>query len=814
MAFALSHIAHLLGTHAAHDKLIRELAYDSRRILDPQHALFFALSGKRDGHSFLDEAWEAGVRHFVVQKGQRIPALADSTVLEVESPLAALQKLAEAYRNSFEGDVVAITGSNGKTWVKEWLHHLLQNKLRLSRSPKSYNSQLGVPLSLWSMPADSQYYFVEAGISRQGEMKRLQSMLYPKWGILTSLGAAHDEGFKNREEKLQEKLSLFDEAYSLVYPAHDELIEKGVKTWSAGKEVKCYGWTLNKPSSGGLMFDSTEQHGITKLRFKNLQFELPYTDQASIENLCSCLAFAYLIGVDLSSLSDRVKSLPGIDMRLQLKKGKLGSTLINDAYSADLSSLEIALDFLERQAGNSRRVLVLSDLQDAGIKGKDLYSELEKMLSRHSIDLFIGIGKELFLDRPILGRHQLFFESRAQASLQLNLEEIKDSTVLIKGAREFHFERLVKHWEEQVHETVLEIDLNSLEHNFTFFKSKLKKGTRLMAMVKAHGYGAGSHEIAHQLQSAGADYLSVAYADEGIVLREKGISLPIMVMNPQRDSLEEMLDFGLEPDIYDFAMLDKLLETIQATGITKAPIHLEFDTGMHRLGFEHADVPKLLEILRAHPELEVKSVFAHLAASDESMHDSFTREQIKNFEVMRIAFLKELNYAPLFHILNTAGILRFPDAQFDMVRLGIGLYGIDPSGRFSGLQPVGTLKARISQIRELKRGETVGYSRKGILEKDSRIAVVSIGYADGFRRILSNRNGNMWVNGQRAPVVGNVCMDMTMIDVSDIACKEGDPVEVFGSNLPIEEVAEKCGTIPYELLTGVSQRVKRVYWKE
>lgn len=813
MALSLQHIAHVLGSEVKTDSLIRELAFDTRRILDPKHALFFALAGKRDGHSFLDEAYEAGVRYFVVEKGRKLPELKEAEIIAVESPINAMQRLASEKRRELNGPLVGITGSNGKTLVKEWLFHLFKNQKAIDRSPKSYNSQLGVALSLWGMQSDKQLYLLEAGISKEGEMEALERMLQPEIGILSSFGAAHDEGFVSRKAKLLEKLRLFEKAEVLIYSKDDEFVQKETAIWSEGKGIKLQAWSLNGEAEE-LNFKAERNQHKSVISYGDFQFEIPFTDQASIENFCTCLSFAISQNLDLELLKEQAKSLPGIDMRLQLKKGKFDSQLINDAYSADLSSLEIALDFLERQAGNHQRVLVLSDLQEAGKNKQELYTKIKVLLQRHPVQHFIGVGPDFFLSRPDLGVNSLFFESTAQILEQLDLNLLKNKTILIKGAREFQFEKLVRAWEDQVHETALEINLNALEQNFSFFKSRLNPKTRIMAMVKAHGYGSGSHEIAHQLQSIGADYLSVAYADEGIELRKKGISLPIMVMNSQRDSLEEMLDFGLEPAIYDFSILNKLIQTLRETGIKSAPVHLEFDTGMHRLGFEKGDVDNLISILRENPAIEVKSVFAHLAASDEAVHDGFTQKQLEEFSALRLVFEQNLPNRTLFHILNTAGILRFPQAQNDMVRLGIGLYGIDPAGEFGNLQAVSSLMARISQIRGIKQGDTVGYSRKGVIHSDSQIAVLSIGYADGLRRNLSNGIGRVYINGYFAPIIGNICMDMTMVDVTHIPCKEGDAVEIFGPNLAIEELAEKSGTIAYEILTGVAQRVKRIYWKE
>lgn len=815
MAYPLSDLSALFHQASpAHEKrVIRHLTYDSRRITEPEHTLFFALSGQRDGHDFLDEAYNAGVRAFVVQEGHPLPDLAGADWIRVPSPLEALQAIASFHREKLKYPLCGITGSNGKTVVKEWLFHLLLDKKNTARSPKSYNSQIGLPLSVWQLAPHKDLGLIEAGISESGEMAVLEKILKPEYGIFTSIGAAHDAGFGSRGEKIREKLRLFESVEWLVYPSDHADLDEEVNGWATGKNVRLIPWS--KSGGRGLAFRVAERENGATISYDAHTFPIPFGDAASIENACTCLAFLVALEVPLEGLQEAFASLPSIDMRLQLKTGLFNSQLINDAYSADLSSLEIALQFLHKQTGKTRNTVILSSLTEPGMANEGLWSALRVLFRAYGVDQLLAVGRDYFQHRPDLGVPTRYFESTASLLHQLDPKEFKEEFVLIKGQRNFAFEQVVKHLEAKVHETVLEINLNALENNFRYYREKAGPGVKVMAMVKAQGYGSGSLEIAHQLQLSGADYLAVAYTDEGIDLRRRGISLPIMVMNAQRDSLAECIEFQLEPAVYDFDLLSFLQNTLNETGHTSASIHLEFDTGMHRLGFESSDISQLLTTLHADSRLNVASVFSHLAAADEARHDDYTLQQVKTFLDIKAGMLEGLDQPPLFHILNTAGIERFPQHAFDMVRPGIGLYGIqateDPNSR---LEPVASLKARISQIRELETGETVGYSRKGVLDRKSRVAVISVGYADGFRRNLSNGIGWVWINGFQAPVLGNVCMDMTMVDVSDIPCKEGDTVEVFGKNLPIETLARQAGTIPYEIITGISSRVNRVYWRE
>ncbi len=793
---------------------IRHLSFDSRRIIDPKSTLFFAFAGQRDGHDFLDEAHGAGVRCFVVQEGHALPPLSDSLILPVKNPIEALQRIAQYYRqSSITYPLLAITGSNGKTVVKEWLFHLLQAKMKIGRSPKSYNSQIGLPLSIWQLEADNDLGIIEAGISKKGEMAALEQIVQAEYGLLTSIGEAHDDGFASREEKVLEKLSLFKNCRFFVYPKQNEKTEKIIQQWAKSKKVRLISWGTD--SSCHFHIEAEEHGEGSLLRYASGQIQIPFKDQASIENAGSCLAFMLALELPIAAYIEAFANLPNIDMRLQLLNGQFQSRLLNDAYSADISSLEIALQFQKKQAGSMKKTLILSSLQANTDSPDKKWPELKSLLAAYHIDECYMVGKDYFDFQPDFGIPQRVFESTSQLLAHIDPRMFQEQMVLIKGRRNFAFEKIVRLLEAQVHETVLEIDLNALEQNFLYYKNKVAPGTRIMGMVKAQGYGSGSIEIARQLQASGAHYLAVAYTDEGIQLRRNGISLPILIMNARRDSLAECLDYQLEPVVYDFDFLSFLQDTLDQSGIPQANIHLEFDTGMHRLGFSEEQCPEIIERIKKDSRISIASVFSHLAAADEAEHDAYTQKQLAGFSSIQQQILSGTKSKPLFHILNTAGIERFGHQPFDMVRPGIGLYGIESTANArEHLQPVATLKARISQVRDLTAGETVGYSRKGKLEKDCRIAVLSIGYADGFRRSLSNGKGHVWINGKLAPVVGNVCMDMVMVDISDIHCEEGDAVEIFGKNLAIESVAEAAETIPYEIITGISSRVNRIYFRE
>ena len=794
--------------------IVNTLAYDSRKITDAKHALFFALPGRRDGHQYVQEAYRAGVRNFVVRpEAVNITDYLNCNWLFVQDTLHALQQLATYHRKQFAYPVIAITGSNGKTIVKEWLYQLLSPEYHIVRSPKSYNSQLGVPLSLWQMDGQHNLAIIEAGISKVGEMEAIERMVKPTIGILTNIGHAHDDGFASTKEKTIEKLKLFKDADKIVYnPTYvDSAIEVPGRhhfTWRIGKGAQLEVTASLKENGSQYVLEATYLQ-------QSYVLTVPFVDKASIENLVCCWALMLAIGYEAMVIVDRVKRLLPVSMRLELKKGINNNSIIDDSYSNDLSSLLIALDFLKQQQQHSRKMLILSDLPTVGQNQTALYTKVASMLEGKGLDRLIGVGKHLRQHAALFRMDTQFFDTTEQLLTNIPKLEIRDSTILIKGSRVFGFENISKALTLQTHETTLEINLNALEHNLNVYKSLLQQGTKLMVMVKAFSYGSGSFEIANLLQFNKVDYLTVAYADEGIALRKSGITLPIVVMSPGEDTFEQMIEYRLEPEIYSFSELEAFISKLPSEKMEAYPVHIKVDTGMHRLGFEPDDVDRLLAKLKRTDKIVVKSVFSHLAASGIREHDNFTSEQIRLFDVFTQDLARGLGYHFIRHIANTSAISRFPQAQFDMVRLGIGLYGVSADEyRSLPLQSVTRLRTGITQVKYIKAGDTVGYNRNGRLSGDGTIATVKIGYADGYSRRFGNGVGKMLIKGRLVPTVGDICMDMCMLDVTGIDVKEGEEVLVMGEELSPETLAKAIGTIPYEILTSISQRVRRVYYFE
>lgn len=788
------------------------LLFDTRLVVSPATSIFFALVGERqDGHQYLVHAYAMGVRHFVVSKPVDTAAFPRANVLRVGDTLAAMQTLAARHRAQFALPVIGITGSNGKTVVKEWLHQLLHRKFNIVRSPKSYNSQIGVPLSVWQIRPEHTLGIFEAGISKPGEMERLERIIRPDIGIITNLGPAHREGFPSDEVKLAEKMRLFEHANTLVFCAAHEMIARAAQTWVKAKPGRrLIAWSLEIQS---LKFEvRSSDAGLQTLNFK-----LPtiFPDPASIENACHCMAAIVALGLDPASFRRQLKRLEPVEMRLELKAGINRCMVINDSYSNDLASLRIALQFARQQAHGGRLTLILSDFLQTGQDKRPFYKTVARTLQEQQVGRLIGIGSDI----PVIQAHlpagfdTTFYADTHDFLHHLQRHDFHDELVLVKGARAFAFERIARRLEQKAHKTVLEVNLSALLHNLNTYRRLLAPGARMMVMVKASGYGSGSAEVAKLLEFHKVDYLGVAYADEGIELRHAGVTLPILVLNPEPASFDALYRYRLEPEVYSLALLEQL---IQFAGKDKdLSVHLKLDTGMHRLGFEANDMPALTAQLQKHPNIRVKSVFSHLSASDAPGHDAFTHQQAAAFSAMYEPITEALGYRPLRHLANTGGIARFPQYHFEMVRLGIGLYGIDSGGLQDQLQAVNTLKATISQIRELQPGETVGYNRNGPVMRPSRIATISIGYADGFLRLAGNGRYSVLVHRQKAPTIGNVCMDMTMIDVTGIPeAREGDEVVIFGENLPVQELAACLQTIPYEVFTNIAERVKRVYWQE
>jgi alanine racemase len=804
----------------AHGPIIREatvsvLLTDSRRVINPAEALFFALSGRRDGHDFIAEAYNAGVRSFVVTH-EPAERYSGSNFLVVDNVLQALQVLAAYHRNEFDLQVIGITGSNGKTIIKEWLYQLMSPDKNIVRNPKSYNSQVGVPLSIWQINKDHDLGIFEAGISTVDEMEDLEKMIKPQIGVFTHIGSAHDEGFKSRREKVLEKLKLFKNSELLIYN-YDQLLDykKDITT------PKQFTWSQKFKGADLYVFSETiiakKYYLRAKYQGKEIECLIPFLDQASVENAIVCWATMLAMGYDAVEIDHRIEHLTAVSMRLELKTGINDCTIIDDSYNSDIQSLEIALDYLSQQNQHQTKTLILSDIYQSGLAQDLLYKQVADMVKTKKIDKLIGVGEAISSHQEyfdILKKH--FYPDTSALLKDLGNLEFSGETILIKGSRTFEFERISKALSQKAHETLMEINLNAMIDNLNFYRSKLLPGVRVMVMVKAFSYGSGTFEIANVLQYAKVDYLAVAYIDEGVALRESGIKLPIMVLNPEPSAFDKMVSNNLEPEIYSFTLLDEFVKFAYQQELIDYPVHLKIDTGMHRLGFEGYEIDTLCDFLEELKYIRIKSVFSHLAASGEPEHDSFTLTQMKRFEKAYLQIEEALGYKFIRHIANTSAIIRWPMAQYDMVRLGIGLYGIDSAvpDHLNGLQTVATLKTSVSQVKKIPNGETVGYSRLGKLNKDGKIATVRIGYADGYIRAFGNGVGKMMIKGASAPTVGNIAMDMCMIDVSDIDVKEGDEVIIFNDRQGIEAMAKQVNTIPYEILTNISQRVKRVYFYE
>jgi alanine racemase len=804
------------------DAGITTLLTDSRNVSITDGCLFFALvSARNDGHKYIEDLYRRGVRHFVVQYvPECMKARADVDFLVVDNTLDALQQLAAAYRRRFAVPVVGITGSNGKTIVKEWLAYLLAEDRKVVKSPKSYNSQIGVPLSIWEMAPGDELAVFEAGMSQSGEMERHRKVIQPTIGIFTNIGAAHDEHFTNTAQKIEEKLKLFEGVQTLIYCADHEHIAQQIATNKTLNRVPAFTWGYAPTSVLRLISVTTQSNKTTieaRYKYATLQLDIPFPDKASLENAMHCWALMLWLGYSQSVIAQRMKTLPVIEMRMELKEAINHCSVINDSYSSDYNSLQIAVDFLSRQQQHPKKTIILSDILQSGRDEHDLYGEVARLLEAKKIDRIIGIGPVISRQAGKFTMEKTFYPDTGMFLREVDLSTFYNETILLKGARVFAFEKIDRVLQQKAHETVLEINLNALAHNLNYFRSKLTPGVRLMAMVKAFSYGSGSYEIASLLQFHQVDYLAVAYADEGVALRKAGIAMPVMVMNPEVQSLDAMLRYKLEPEIYSFRLLQLFRERVKHQAPEQLPvnIHIKLDTGMHRLGFEEKDILQLLQELSNMPQLRIASVFSHLAAADNAQFDKFTRRQIETFQRMGAQIKAACRYPVYSHVLNSAGVSRFPDAQFDMVRLGIGLYGIGvDQEEQKQLQNVSTLKTVISQIKHIPAGDTVGYNRNHLAGHDMTIAVIPIGYADGLNRKFGNGRGRVMVNGTPAPVIGNVCMDMCMIDLTGVEVEENDEVIVFGDGQPITRVAEVLDTIPYEILTNISRRVKRVYFQE
>ncbi len=811
------------------DTDITELAIDSRRLNEPARAAFIALrTERRDGHRFIQAAYDAGVRLFIVSQSVDISAYPGAAFLQVRDTLAALQAIAAGHRSGFFIPVVGITGSNGKTVVKEWLYSALSEDRRVLRSPKSFNSQIGVPLSVWLLRPEHELAIFEAGISQPGEMEALEAVIRPGIGLFTNIGGAHSEGFADQGQKIWEKLKLFLHTPTLIYcrdftELHECILQFAQQTRDTCPQRRLLSWSA-KGDADLLISGKESRPGATSITAiwegRSIGVTIPFTDAASVENAIQVWCILLLLGLDDEAISARLAALQAVEMRLQTHRGTGGCTIINDAYNSDLTSLAISLDYLESQRQHTRRCIILSDILQVGKPEGALYEEVLAMIMRRGVRRFIGIGQAL-------GRAEALFRSRAELECRFydttadflkdfHRLSFEDEAILLKGARRFAFEQIDALLQEEVHQTVLSINLSALAHNLATFRKYTGPGVRVMAMVKAFSYGSGSYEIASALQYAGVDYLSVAYTDEGVALRRAGITLPVMVMSPEASAFDRMIAWSLEPEIYNLRSLHAFIRAAHALDKKDYPVHIKLDTGMHRLGFAPGDTAALLAGLAGNRHIRVASVFSHLAAAEDPAHDLFTGQQAAVFSEASGHISQALGYAPLRHLCNTAGIIRHPELHYDMVRLGLGLYGIDSSGILTHkLQQLGTLRTVIAQIKYLPAGEGIGYGHGDAAPHDRRIATISIGYADGYPRALGHGRAHVLIHSKAAPLVGVVCMDMCMVDISAIPeAEEGDEAIVFGPELPLTLLARWSGTIPYEIMTGISQRVKRVYVSE
>ena len=780
---------------------------DSRKVIYPSKSIFFAITGERhNGHDYIDDLYKKGVRNFVIEDDTFDTSLYDARFILSTSTIHELQKYARQKRLQFQLPTIGITGSNGKTIVKEWLSELLFEDEIVVKSPRSYNSQVGVPLSVWQIESYHTLGIFEAGISQKGEMEKLEAVIEPTIGIFTNIGSAHDDGFDSLEQKIVEKLKLFKNTEKVIYHKEDDLLNEVI----VEKELNTLSWSFYTEADVNFKYTHYELIlNSEKMGVQDEKLKIRFSDKAYIENLCHCIVFLLFKRYSLKEIQKKIYDLNVIPMRLEVKKGINNCQLIDDTYNNDLGGLQTALDFLNQQSQKTKKTVILSDILQTGLTNKQLCNEVSRLIDANNIERFVGIGE--------ISNYKYLFN--CECSFYLSTEDFLSSdevfaneSILIKGARSFCFEKIVKKMSAQQHSTVLEINLNALEYNYNYYKSLLLPTTKVMVMVKAHAYGSGSDEIAKILQYNGVNYLAVAYADEGVELRKKGVTVPIMVMNSTERDFPNLLKFKLEPEIYSFKLMYEWISFIDGLDNT-SKIHLKIDTGMHRLGFEKEDVSELAKLIRKYA-ISIASVFTHLAGADDKAHNDFTEKQIDEYKEVCGLLEEDTGQVFIKHALNSSGIISFPNHQMDMVRLGIGLYGFDPAKHDNNIQTVSSLYSTISQIKNINKGDTIGYGRVGKAEQNLKVATINIGYADGISRQFSDGVGYLMVSGKKAPVIGNVCMDMLMVNVTNINCKEGDRVELFGNAISIQTLAELTNTIPYEILSSVSQRVKRVYFRD
>ncbi len=823
-SYSIAEIAAIVGGILQSSGVSREypvtrIFTDSRTLFQTENALFIALEGSRnDGHLYVSALAMKGVKAFLVSGIREYFPTEDVAHIVVPDTLEALQRLAAFHRLRFSCPVIGITGSNGKTVIKEWLHDLLSDQYAIVRSPRSYNSQVGVPLSVWLMQPDNSLAIFEAGISRPGEMKNLAEMILPDIGIFTNIGDAHQENFASLQQKRDEKLLLFTRCSLLIFCADHPEVSAAAEGFCHKHGIMPFNWSCTGNPARVQFMTQSGGNGPELLMHREtgpMAFELPLGDPSSVENICHSLALISALGLDPADFRGKLKRLEPLSMRLELKRGTNGCLLLNDYYNSDINSLEIALSVLNHHArsGGMRKRVILSDIRQSGFQQTELYTRVNRLLTDAGVEVLTGIGPRITESASCFHLSREFYPSTSLFLAELKKQHIQNEAILLKGARDFRLEEISSFLQQKQHQTVLEINLSAMVDNLNSYRSVLRSGTRVMVMVKAFSYGSGDVEIARMLQLHHVDYLAVAVTDEGKELRDAGITLPVIVMNPEPHSFQTMIDYGLEPNLYSLNLAGEFARVADLNGVNEYPVHLKLDTGMNRLGLKSdEELDAFIRLLRSFPLMKLRSVFSHLAASDDPGMDGFTNLQIGRFEEMSARIAGALGYPVWKHILNSAGIERFPEHQYDMVRLGIGLYGISSSGM--ALKPIGRLRSTISQIKEVLPGETVGYNRSGMVDQPSRIAVIPVGYADGLDRRMGNHCSYILVGDQKAPVIGNICMDMFMADVTGIECQPGDEVEIFGGRITVQEVAAAIGTIPYEILTGISQRVKRVYLQE
>ena len=799
--YSLAEIANIVDGKlvGSSDATILNLSTDTRKIQQANKSLFFAIyTAKNDGHHFVPQAIKQNIAAVVVSERPK----QDCNYILVQDAQTALQALAAHHRGLYTIPTIGVTGSNGKTIVKEWIHHILKDDFVICKNPKSYNSQLGVPHSVWQLNESHNLGLFEAGISRPYEMEVLEKIIQPTIGVFTHFGDAHDANFESRDEKLNEKVKLFANCETIVCPSNQPKVLSKIRAL----DKRTFTWGSNMMCDLHVM-KSMENDFMLTYESESYQIRLPYTDTASIENTFTALSVALVIGEKIGPTLKKIESLPSVDMRLQQVDGLFNSQLILDYYNADYQSTVMAIDFLKQQHSRDNTTVVLSDIQQSVLSDDELYANVNTLLKENKVNKVIGIGKNISNHRSLFEMAVDFYESTLDFLKKHPLHEFKNETVLLKGARSFEFEKIAERLRTKTHQTSLEVNLTRVRHNLSVVKNKVGTNTKIMAMVKALAYGSGGFQIAKLLENANVDYLGVAFTDEATELRSSDITLPIVVLNPDLSDLSPYLEQNVQPVIYSFDSLEKVRNE-------EIKIHLEFDTGMHRLGFEKKDLPLLISKLKQYDKLEIVSIFSHLAASDTPDLDGFTHKQISTFKEITKSMETELENVFIKHISNTGGIERFPSATFNMVRLGIGLYGVSAVGDDSELLPVSTFKSYISQIKTVPAGDGIGYGQHNKSTSAREIAVIAVGYADGYNRQFSQGKGSFYINDKEAKVVGNVCMDMTMCDVSLIDCKEGDEVIIFGDNPRVEKLAKTIGTIPYEILTNVSERVNRVFFEE